>query len=156
MASTLPRVIGLEQLLKLRKPLRERPAPLVYFTDREFSRLLDGATELTRRPGKPPLAAFEPWSGGGMVQSRCESPEGQICYGQWTPGPAGGGVYFGCRCRLIEGGPSPVPSNPCTLSITPQGRFECVGTCDFGRSCGLAFYRDQTGRYVLGCRCVRP
>jgi len=34
-----PRVIGLEDLLTLDKPLRERPAPLVYLTDAEFSRL---------------------------------------------------------------------------------------------------------------------
>jgi len=155
MATKLPRVIGLEQLLNIRKPLRERPAPLVYFSDREFARLLEGATELKRRPGGRPLAAFEPWSGGGMVQSRCESPEGQICYGEVTGGPAGVGTYLGCRCRFIEGDPVPEPPEPCKLIISPQGRFECVGTCEFGQSCGLTFYRDQSGRYVVGCRCVR-
>jgi hypothetical protein len=155
MAAKLPRVIGLKELLSLRKPLRERPAPVAYFSDREFARLIEGATELRRRPGAAPLAAFEPWSGGGMVQGRCESPEGQICYGQWTPGPAGGGVYLRCQCRPIDGGPvPPQPRKPCELMISQQGRFQCAGECRFGRTCGLAFYRHPEGSVMLGCRCV--
>ncbi len=85
MADKRPRVIGLKELLSLRKPLRERPAPLVYFSDKEFARLIKGAVEAKRRPRGAPLATFEPWPAGGMVQSRCESPPGQVCVGRWTP-----------------------------------------------------------------------
>ena len=156
MATTLPRVIGLEDLLALRKPLREKPAPLVYFSDEEFEGLLRDATELTRRPPKAlPLAGFDPWPGGGVVQSRCESPPGQTCFGQWSPGPAGGGVYFDCRCRPTDGGIPPVdPRTSCRLSINPGSFFECVGECRFG-SCGLSFVRDDAGRWAIGCRCRR-
>jgi hypothetical protein len=157
MATKLPRVIGLEELLRLRKPLSERPAPLVYFSDSEFARLTKGATELKRAPSRgAPLAAFEPWAGGGMVQSRCESPEGQICWGQWTIGPGGGGVYFGCRCRLIGGGSIPLVPTTCDLVLDKRSsRFECVGQCRAGLACGLSLYRQPSGRTVLGCRCTR-
>ena len=59
MAIERPRVIGLRELLALRKPLREVPAPLVFFTKKEFTRLI----------------------AGGMVQGKCESPPGQTCFG---------------------------------------------------------------------------
>lgn len=52
MATKLPRVIGLEELLGLRKSVRDVLAPLVYFSDKEFARLTEGATELKRRPGR--------------------------------------------------------------------------------------------------------
>ena len=158
MATKLPRVIGLEELLSLAKPLKERPAPLVYFSDSEFKRLTEGATELKKRPAREVLLpAFDPWSGGGMVQSRCESPPGQICFGQWRPGPGGGGVYFECVCRATEGGGLPPPTQKdCRLLIdTNTQSFTCSGECVFG-SCKLALYRDpNTGRVVLDCRCRR-
>jgi hypothetical protein len=157
MATKLPRVIGLKELRGLRKSLRERPAPLVYFSDREFARLVEGATELKRRPARQvPLAAFDPWPGGGMVQGNCESPEGQICYGQWTVGPGGGGVYFGCRCRGVADGPEPPPSTtPCQLAIdSSPSRFTCVGECKPGFACRLGLYKEPNGRIVLDCRCT--
>jgi hypothetical protein len=158
MPTKLPRVIGLDELLGLRKSLRERPAPLVYFSDREFARLVEGATELKRRPSREvPLAAFEPWPGGGMVQDKCESPEGQICWGQWTVGPGGGGLYFGCRCRGLEGGPETPPlQTPCQLAIDlSSSQFTCVGECKPGFSCRLGLYEEPSGRVVLDCRCTR-
>lgn len=154
----LPRVIGLEELLGLRRSLREKPAPLVYFSDREFARLTSDAVEVKRRPSRAtPLAAFDPWPGGGMVQSRCESPPGQICFGQWTVGPGGGGVYFDCRCRGVPDGPKPPPPRPsCQLTIdTSSSRFACTGECDGGLGCRLGLYRDSSGRVVLDCRCAR-
>jgi hypothetical protein len=156
MADKLPRVIGLDELLKLEKPLRERPTPLVYFSDKEFARLIKGALELKRRPavGGGPFATFDPWPGGGVVQSRCESPPGQICVGQWTPaGPGhGGGVFFDCVCKPIDGGPSPQPKS-CRLLIDAAGGFKCDGECPTGL-CRLGIYRDpSTQSYVLDCRC---
>jgi hypothetical protein len=156
MPTKLPRVIGLADLLGLEKPLRERPAPVVYFSDAEFKRLTKGAAELKRRPSPGvSLPAFDPWPGGGMVQSRCDSPEGQLCYGLWRPGPGGGGVYFECVCRPTPGR-SPLPTSDCSLQIDKQTRvLTCVGTCRFG-SCSLGLYREgSTGRVVLGCRCAR-
>jgi len=50
MSDRLPRVIGVKELLALDAPLRERPSPLVYFTDAEFKRAIKGAVELNRRP----------------------------------------------------------------------------------------------------------
>jgi hypothetical protein len=158
MPTKLPRVIGLEELLSLAKPLKERPAPLVYFSGSEFKRLTEGATELKRRPSRDVLLpAFDQWGGGGMVQSRCESPPGQICFGQWRPGPGGAGVYFDCVCRPTEGGgPLPSPQKDCKLLIDKNTqRFQCSGDCRFG-SCRLGLYRDpSTGTVMLDCRCAR-
>jgi hypothetical protein len=156
MAEKLPRVIGLEELLDLRKPLRERPAPLVYFSEKEFAGLIEGALQLKRRPPSTarPLAMFDLWPGGGVVQSRCESPPGQVCVGQWTPaGPDhGAGVFFDCVCKAIEGS-SPQPKRPCQLMIDPTSGFKCDGECPAG-ICRLGYYRDpSTQRYVLDCRC---
>jgi hypothetical protein len=158
MAEKLPRVIGLEELLKIRKPLRERPAPLIYFSDKEFTRLIAGALQLKRRPPSAalPLAMFDLWPGGGVVQSGCESPPGQVCVGQWTPGGRGrgAGVFFGCVCKGIDDGPSIPPlQRPCQLMIDPNSGFKCDGECE-GGVCRLGYYRDtSTGRYVLECRC---
>ena len=75
MTTQHPRVLVLEEFLELRKPLRERPEPLVYFTDEQFTRLVEGAVELDRLPRfTTPLATFVPSPGGGMVPSRCERP----------------------------------------------------------------------------------
>ena len=156
MGDRLPGVVGLKELLALKKPLRERPAPLVYFTDAEFKRLIKGAVELKRRPANPPLAAFDPWSGGGVVQSRCESPPGQICFGQWTPAGPGrsGGIYFECRCRGTPPAIEPPPPT-CQLVLDASGTFQCTGECASTLRCGLAYWRDpNTGRYVLNCRCT--
>lgn len=154
MAGKLPRVLGLADLLRLERPLREKPEPFVYFTDREFSRLLKGADELPRRPrGSASLATFLPWPGGGMVQERCESPPGQSCVGRWLPAGPGrsGGLYFGCRCRAVEGGIEPVLA--CQLLLTSTG-FQCVGRCTKGGACRLGYWRDpNTGRLTLDCRC---
>lgn len=157
MASKRPRVIGLEELLKLRRPLREKPAPLVYFSDKEFARLIKGAVELERRPRRRPLATFESWPAGGVVQSTCESPPGQACLGQWTPaGPThGSGVYLGCVCKgIVKGGPKP-PLPPCQLLLSPSGGFQCSGNCQvLGQRCRLGVWKDpMTGRFVLECRC---
>jgi len=158
MASKRPRVIGLDELLNLRKPLREKPAPLVYFSDKEFARLIRGAVELPRRPPGAPLASFEPWPSGGVVQSKCESPKGQVCFGRWTPaGPThGSGVYLGCVCKAIGGGPElPPPEDPCRLVLSPGRRFQCSGNCQVvGQACRLGVWQDATtGRFVLECRC---
>jgi hypothetical protein len=157
MADRFPRVIGLKELLSLRKPLRERPAPLVYFSDKEFAGLIKGADQLKRRPpsGARPLASFDDWPGGGVVQSQCESPPGQVCVGQWTPaGPGhGGGVFFTCDCKPIDGPTTPPLERPCRLMINPAGGFQCDGECK-GGICRLGYYRDPaTERYVLDCRC---
>lgn len=154
MATERPRVIGLPQILALKKPLRERPAPLVYFSNKEWARLIKGAAKLPRRPRGRPLAAFEPWPTGGMVQSKCESPEGQICFGQWTPaGPDHDkGIYFGCRCVGTKGPDRPIVA--CQLMVTQAGRFQCAGECTGLRACRLGAWKDPTsGRYVLDCRC---
>jgi hypothetical protein len=156
MPDNLPRVIGLEELLTLQEPLREQPAPLVYFSDKEFARLIKGALQLKRQPAAKagPLATFDLWPGGGVVQSRCESPPGQICVGQWTPaGPDhGGGIFFDCVCKPSDGGPS-LQTRACRLLIDPAGDFKCDGECPSG-DCRLGIYRDtSTDRYVLDCRC---
>jgi hypothetical protein len=156
MPKSLPRVIGLVELLKLREPLREKPAPLVYFTDKEFARLIKGATALKRRPRGAPLATFEPWPAGGMVQSKCESPPGQVCFGRWTPAGSthGAGVYFTCICRP-EKRPLPPAPGTCRLMIGPNGVFQCTGICQQAQRCHLSAWRDPaSGRYVLDCRCV--
>ena len=156
MADKRPRVIGLDELLKLRKPLSEKPAPLVYFTDREFARLTKGAVELPRRPRGAPLAAFEPWPTGGMVQSKCESPPGQTCFGRWTPaGPGrGDGIYFGCVCKVIKDGMPPPPPTPCQLVLRGAGGFQCSGSCQASLQCRLGLWKDPgSGRVVLDCRC---
>jgi hypothetical protein len=158
MASKRPRVIGLEELLRLRKPLREKPAPLVYFSAREFARLIKSAVELEDRPRGTPLASFEPWPSGGVVQSRCESPPGQVCFGQWTPaGPThGSGVYLGCVCKaIVKGGPPLPPPDPCQLVLSPRRGFQCSGNCQVpGQQCRLGVWKDPTtGRFVLECRC---
>jgi hypothetical protein len=158
MAEKRPRVIGLEELLNLQEPLRERPAPLVYFSDKEFTRLIKGAEKLKRRPpgDARPLATFDLWPGGGVVQNRCESPPGQVCVGQWTPaGPGhGAGVFFDCVCKGIDDGPTLPPSKrPCQLVINQASGFQCDGECERG-VCRLGYYRDTSiGRYVLDCRC---
>lgn len=158
MADTRPRVVGLRELLRLRKPLRERPAPLVYFSAKEFARLIKGAVELERRPRGVPLAAFDFWPGGGAVLSRCASPKGQICFGQWTPaGPThGSGVYLGCVCKGIAPERGLTPPEPCRLVINPTGRFQCAGDCQIvSRICRLGRWTDPTtGRLVLDCRCA--
>lgn len=155
MPTKMPRVIGLDDLLALEKPLRERPAPLVYFSDAEFKRLTREATELKRRPSPGvSLPTFEPWPDGGMVPTRCDSPPGQICFGLWRPGPGRGGVYFDCVCRA-EPGRTPLPTPDCRLQIDKQNRvFSCTGSCRFG-ACSLGLYRDSSGMVVLGCRCAR-
>jgi hypothetical protein len=158
MADMLPRVVGLAELLRLEKPLREKPAPVVYFTDREFARLLKGVVELKRvPPGAIGMPAFLPWPGGGVVQQSCTSPPGQVCIGQWIPaGPThGSGVYFGCDCKVIGDGPKPPP--PTCRVLLDGERFRCIGECkEGGRACQLGFWRDsKTGMYTLSCRC-RP
>ena len=135
MAIERPRVIGLRELLALRKPLREVPAPLVFFTKKEFTRLIAGAVKLPRRPRGAPLAAFDPWPTGGMVQGKCESPPGQTCFGWWTPAGAdhGKGVYFDCRCVGTK--EPPPPTVKCQLVLASSGRFQCTGTCTGLQTC---------------------
>jgi len=139
-------------------PLREKPAPLVYFSSKEFARLIKGAVELERRPRAAPLAAFDFWPGGAAVQSRCQSPKGQVCFGQWTPaGPThGSGVYLGCVCKGTAPERTPVPPAPCQLMISRAGRFQCTGDCQIvDQSCRLGRWTDPTtGRLVLDCRCA--
>jgi hypothetical protein len=158
MSDRLPRVLGLKELLALKKQLRERPAPLVYFTDAEFKRSIKGAIQLKRRPINPPLAAFDPWSGGGFVQSSCQSPPGQICFGQWTPAAAGrpAGSYFDCKCKGVLGGPKEPLPRPCQLMLAPSGTFQCTGECpSLLQRCRLGYWRNPaSGRYVLDCRCA--
>jgi hypothetical protein len=158
MASKRPRVIGLDELLQLDKPLRESPTPLVYFSDKEFARLIKGAVPLDRRPRGTPLVAFDPWPGGGVVQSKCESPPGQVCFGRWTPAGEGrgSGVYLGCVCKAIEGGePPPPPPTPCQLVLRSDGGFACSGSCQGTQECRLGVWRDpKTRQFVLDCRCA--
>jgi hypothetical protein len=157
MAERLPRVLGLAELLALKEPLREKPAPLIYFTDREFARLLKGVEELERAPrvtfGRP---TFVP-TGSGVVQSSCSSPPGQVCVGQTIPsGPDHpGGIFFDCRCKVIDE-PTPIPLITCRVLLDEKG-FRCVGDCGAtGRTCRLGYWRDpKTGIVTLDCRC-RP
>jgi hypothetical protein len=89
-----------------------------------------------------------------VVQSKCESPPGQICFGQWTPAGVGRskGVYFGCRC--VPRATTEPPRRPCELVLDTSGAFKCSGECANGE-CRLAYWRDpNSGRYVLGCRCA--
>jgi hypothetical protein len=160
MSERLPQVLGLKELLASEKSLRAIPGPVVYFSDKEFQRAIKDALPLKRRPTNPPLAAFDPWSGGGFVQSRCESPPGQICFGRWTgagPGRAAG-IYFNCTCRRAPRGP--VVKEPalrhCELMLDPSGVFRCTGVCPNNlQRCQTAFWRDPaSGRYVLDCRCA--
>lgn len=160
MSSKRPRVIGLEELLALRKPLRETPAPLVYFSDREFARLTKAAVELDRRPRNAPLVAFERWPGGGMVQSQCDSPPGQICISnKWTPAGRGhsSGIFFGCTCKARDGELPPL-EQPCQLLLHPTEGFRCAGACATpDQTCRLGLWRDpDTGRTTLGCWCWGP
>ena len=156
MAEKLPRVLGLAELLALKEPLREKPAPLIYFTDREFQRLLKGAEELTRLPrgtfGRP---TFVP-TGGGVVQSSCSSPPGQVCVGQTIfVGGHGSGIFFDCRCKVINES-TPIPPVTCRVLLDEKG-FRCVGDCGASaRVCRLGYFRDlKTGIFTLDCRC-RP
>jgi len=148
--------MGLDDLLALRTPLSEKPTPLVYFTDREFARLIKNAVRLPRRPRGTPVIAFEPWPQGGMVQGDCRSgPEGQVCFGRWTPKGAGrsGGVYFGCVCRPIKGRRPPPTPPPCQLYLDSSGTLGCGGTC--AGPCQLGLWKDPvSGTVLLGCRCV--
>jgi hypothetical protein len=100
-----------------------------------------------------------------MVQGRCESPPGQVCFGQWTPAGPGheAGVFFGCECKGIDNGPVlPPPKRSCELMIDltqAQPRFQCVGNCKSGQICRLGYYRNPlTGSFALDCRCrfMRP
>jgi hypothetical protein len=158
MAEKLPRVLGLAELLATKALPREKPAPLIYFTDREFTRLLKGVDELKRAPrstfGRP---TFIPIGGGGVVQSSCSSPPGQICVGQWIPaGPThGSGIFFGCRCRPVLDQPPPPPVT-CQVKLDEKG-FSCVGDCGTtGSTCQLGYWRDpKSGLVTLDCRC-RP
>jgi hypothetical protein len=157
MSDRFPRVIGLDELLALEKPLRERPSPLIYFSDRQFARLLTGAIELKRAPRSATgLSKFDGWPGGGMVQSECTNPEGQVCTGQHIPGGRlhPGGVFFDCHCKA-GGGVTPAPR--CRLLLDKDG-FRCVGECEArGSSCRLAYWRDPATRTVtLDCRCRLP
>ena len=157
MATELPRVIGLKDLLALREQIKEKPAPLVFFSMKEFERLLRGIEPLKRAPkatfGRP---SFVPVS-GGMVQSGCDSPPGQVCVGQWVPAGPGhrSGIFFGCRCRPVVAGPSLEPVT-CRVRLD-EGGFSCAGDCKVsGRRCALGYWKDQaTGVYTLDCRC-RP
>jgi hypothetical protein len=158
-AETLPRVIGLAELLGLSKSIREKPAPLVYFTDREFRLMIKGVVELNRAPrGLVDMPTFLPWPGGGVVAASCSSPPGQICVGPWTPaGPGhGSGVFMGCRCRQVNE-PLPVPNRACEILLDADGRLNCVGDCGkSGKSCKLGYWRDpKTGIYTMQCRCER-
>jgi hypothetical protein len=152
-----PRVIGLEELLALKKPLRERPAPMVYFSDDEFTGLLAGGERLEARPrARRPLATFLPWSGGGVVQASCTSPPGQICFGQWTPEGRGhgAGTFLGCVCKGLDGTTVPPPKETCRLVLRPNGQFACSGACNGLQTCRLGYYKDPaTGVYALDCRC---
>jgi hypothetical protein len=153
-----PRVIGLADLLALERPLEEEPAPLVYFTDDEFAMLISDAIPLRRPPSKTAtmLARFERWPGGGVVQSQCSSPDGQICHGKWIPpGPGrSGGVYFDCRCTIVTADP-PLRPLSCQLELTAI-RFVCAGECQAGHRCRLATVSDgQFGPIALWCSCRR-
>jgi len=154
MATKRPRVLGPNDLLELRRPLREKPAPLIYFTDREFARLIKGAVELSRRPRGPSVLTFEPWPSGGMVQGECESPPGQICFGRWTPaGPGqGGGVYFECICTPTV---DRSPQIRCQAYLDTAGTLQCTGSCEGADQCRLGFWRNRvTHEVVLACRCM--
>lgn len=158
MADKLPRVLGLAELLEIKSPLKGKAAPLVYFSEREFRRLLAGVDELKRPPRRTSsLPTFTPVAGGGVVQSACTSPEGQICLGQWIPAGLkhGSGVFFGCRCRGPEGTPE-IDAPTCQLKLDGTS-FTCVGECSTGgHVCKLGYWRDiSTGTVVLECRC-RP
>jgi hypothetical protein len=151
-----PRVIGPDDLLALRGPLRERPAPLVYFSDREFARLIKGAVELPRRPRGPSLLVFEPWPSGGMVQSQCESPPGQVCFGRWTPAGPGrsGGAYFECVCTPTR---KPERTIPCQAILGTNGTLQCAGDCEGTSECRPGLWKDRpAGEIVLACRCALP
>jgi len=155
MASRLPELVGLADLLKLTKPLGGRSPILVYFSEREFKTLLRDAIQVRSRP-KSPAMAFIPL-GGGMVMDRCDSPPGQTCVGRWTPAGSGrsGGVYFDCRCVVTE--PQP-PKRPCRMLLNASGRLQCEGECEkTGHSCTLRSWRDpKTGRFVVECACQLP
>jgi hypothetical protein len=77
MASKRPRVIGLDELLNLRAPLREKPAPLVYLSDKEFARrrsLIDaraGAAPARAQSPRAPYALVPGW-----VSRDCAIPPG--------------------------------------------------------------------------------
>lgn len=159
MSDLLPRVLGLNDLLDINEPLLERPAPLIYFTDAQFKRALKDAVHLDRRPANPPLAAFDPWGGGGVVQSGCQSPPGQICFGRWTPAGEGrpAGVYLGCICKGLDDGKiKKTPTLRCQLYMDPSGTFQCSGDCGTPvQQCRLGYWLDpSTGRYILDCRCA--
>jgi hypothetical protein len=126
-ADRRPRVVGLAELLRPRKPLREKPAPLVYFSDKEFARLIKGAAELKRRPRAPARSTH----GAGVYlacvfQGKPRPPEnpcrllinpttGFRCSGnckiaghgcrlaRWTH-PTTGRIVLECRCerRLVS------------------------------------------------------
>lgn len=156
MADKLPRVIGLDELLSLTKPLRERPAPLIYFTEREFKRMLKGVIALDRPTrGADGVAKFLPWPGGGLVPASCSSPDGQICIGPVTFGGVAGnptGVIFGCQCHPVDGLPPPFV---CQVVVTKEKRFSCTGKCEKpGHECQIGYWRDpKTGTYTMQCRC---
>jgi hypothetical protein len=83
MASKRPRVIGLDELLNLRAPLREKPAPLVYLSDKESARrrsLIDARARAATVPLVAPARAPSPRAPyalvPGWVSRDCAIPPG--------------------------------------------------------------------------------
>jgi hypothetical protein len=152
MPVTRPVVLGPADLLRLGK-LSEVKAPyLVYFTNKEFKTLLKGAVQSEVRL-RAPVMVFTP-AAGGMVQSGCESPPGQVCVGRWTPAGPGhsAGVYFGCNCKVPRGEPTPRPLD-CHLFIDASGTLRCEGKCTRGK-CTLLYTKEPaSGQYRLTCSC---
>jgi hypothetical protein len=124
---------------------------LVYFTNKEFKTLLKGAIE-SEGPLRAPAMVFTPVA-GGMVQSGCASPPGQVCVGRWTPpGPGhSGGVYFGCNCKAINGDPSPQPV--CFMFMDSTGTLRCEGKCTRGTCTLVSAVDPATGQRRVTCSC---
>ena len=157
MADQRPRVIGLQDLLRLRKRLPEKPAPLVFFTDQEFARLIKGAVELPRRPRGAPLAAFEPLVDRGHGPGQVREPAGaDVLWPVDACGTgAGDGVYFGCVCKAIkDGGGPPLPA--CRPRARPRGgrQISVLGQLPGEPAVSPRSLRKASGRVVLDCRCA--
>ena len=146
------------------KSLRKDPLPkkplILHLTEADWAKLSEGIPVSRRKIGPDAKGMFvlpDPFGGFlGFFACAAGSGEGVACLPEIVR--KGGTITFGGGCTCIRGKDPvdpPVPEvESCSLALTPNGRFTCVGKCSGTRTCHIVKKTvGTTGRVFITCEC---